>query len=221
MRGYRRHCARGEPSSRVGAGEVLGVISTNALGSASTSDLTSRCSPATPEPSPRCGSRRPRRPRSGLSAAVFGEQRSARPVHGHPPEYLFGRRRSTPQTTTLHLVKLKCATFELPGDADGRFADLDAAEMAAIEGGGASPGGRPLHWESETIPRSLSLRTDDRHFVSSTRRARRNSQRRQIIAEVDGQRVRHLYPKAIAWGEEPYESRSCASARQKGRLRKA
>ncbi len=202
------------------AGEVLGVVSTNALelgvdiGHLDVSVLAGY--PGTIASLWQQAGRAGRR--AGFSAAVFVA--SSAPLDqfmvAHP-DYLFGtspeHARINPDNPFILVNHLKCATFELPFEADGRFGDLDVRrELAALEDEGLlhRAGGR-WHWASETYPADhVSLRTvttDNFVVIDTTARDDKQTKRRQIIAEVDwGSAFATIYPKAIYLVEsEPYE----------------
>jgi DEAD/DEAH box helicase domain-containing protein len=140
------------------------------------------------------------------------------------PDYLFGtppeHARVNPDNPFILVNHLKCAAFELPfgrGPGDGeeteRFGDLDVRRyLAALEDEGLlhRAGGR-WHWASETYPADhVSLRavTSDNFLVIDTMaRDARQTKRRQVIAEVDwGSAFATIHPKAIYLVEgDPYE----------------
>jgi DEAD/DEAH box helicase domain-containing protein len=202
------------------AGEVLGVVSTNALelgvdiGHLDVSVLAGY--PGTIASLWQQAGRAGRR--AGFSAAVLVA--SSAPLDqfmvAHP-DYLFGtspeHARINPDNPFILVNHLKCATFELPFEADGRFGDLDVRrELAALQDEGLlhRAGGR-WHWASETYPADhVSLRTvttDNFVVIDTTARDDKQTKRRQIIAEVDwGSAFATIYPKAIYLVEsEPYE----------------
>jgi len=202
------------------AGDVLGVVSTNALelgvdiGHLDISVLAGY--PGTIASLWQQAGRAGRR--AGFSGAVFVA--SSAPLDQFMvthPDYLFGtspeHARINPDNPFILVNHLKCATFELPFDADGRFGDLDVRrELAALEDEGLlhRAGGR-WHWASETYPADhVSLRTvttDNFVVIDTTARDDKQTKRRQIIAEVDwGSAFATIYPKAIYLVEsEPYE----------------
>jgi DEAD/DEAH box helicase domain-containing protein len=202
------------------AGEVLGVVSTNALelgvdiGHLDVSVLAGY--PGTIASLWQQAGRAGRR--SGFSAAIFVA--SSAPLDqfmATHPDYLFGtppeHARVNPDNPFILVNHLKCATFELPFDADARFGELDARrELAALEDEGLlhRAGGR-WHWASETYPADhVSLRTvttDNFVVIDTAARDARQAKRRQIIAEVDwGSAFATIHPKAIYLVEsEPYE----------------
>src|SRR5262245_30891626 len=202
------------------AGEVLGVVSTNALelgvdiGHLDVAVLAGY--PGTIASLWQQAGRAGRR--SGFSAAVFVA--SSAPLDqfmATHPDYLFGtppeHARINPDNPFILVNHVKCATFELPFDADGRFGDLDVRrELAALEDEGVlhRAGGR-WHWASETYPADhVSLRTvttDNFLVIDTTARDDKQVKRRQIIAEVDwGSAFATIHPKAIYLVEsEPYE----------------
>jgi DEAD/DEAH box helicase domain-containing protein len=202
------------------AGEVLGVVSTNALelgvdiGHLDVAVLAGY--PGTIASLWQQAGRAGRR--TGPSAAVLVA--TSAPLDqfmvAHP-DYLFGtppeHARINPDNPFILVNHLKCATFELPFDSEGRFADVDARRyLAALEDESLlhQAGGR-WHWASETYPADhISLRTvttDNFLVIDTTARDEKQTKRRQIIAEVDwGSAFATIYPKAIYLVEsEPFE----------------
>jgi DEAD/DEAH box helicase domain-containing protein len=202
------------------SGDVLGVVSTNALelgvdiGHLDVSVLAGY--PGTIASLWQQAGRAGRR--SGSSSAIFVA--SSAPLDQFMvthPDYLFGtspeHARINPDNPFILVNHLKCATFELPFEGDGRFGDLDVRrELAALEDEGLlhRAGGR-WHWASETYPADhVSLRTvttDNFLVIDTTARDEKQTKRRQIIAEVDwGSAFATIYPKAIYLVEsEPFE----------------
>jgi DEAD/DEAH box helicase domain-containing protein len=133
------------------------------------------------------------------------------------PEYLFGtppeHARVNPNNPFILVNHLKCAAFELPIAEDERFGELDVRRLlAALDDEGVlHRAGRHWHWASETYPADhISLRTvttDNFLVIDTTARDEKQTKRRQIIAEVDwGSAFATIYPKAIYLVEsEPYE----------------
>ena len=202
------------------AGDVLGVVSTNALelgvdiGHLDVSVLAGY--PGTIASLWQQAGRAGRR--SGFSSAVFVA--SSAPLDQFMvthPDYLFGaspeHARINPDNPFILVNHLKCATFELPFEADGRFGELDVRrELAVLEDEGLlHRAGARWHWASETYPADhVSLRTvttDNFLVIDTTARDDKQTKRRQIIAEVDwGSAFATIYPKAIYLVEsEPYE----------------
>src|SRR5262249_55001350 len=198
-------------------GEVLGVVSTNALelgvdiGHLDVAVLAGY--PGTIaslwQQSGRAGRR------SGESAAVFVA--TSAPLDQFMithPDYLFGaspeHARVNPDNPFILVNHLKCAAFELPfapsaaGGALETFGEVDVRrELAALEEEGLlhQAGGR-WHWASETYPADhVSLRTvttDNFLVIDTTARDEKQTKRRQIIAEVDwSSAFATIYPKAI------------------------
>jgi len=202
------------------AGEVLGVVSTNALelgvdiGHLDVAVLAGY--PGTIaslwQQSGRAGRR------SGSSAAVFVA--TSAPLDQFMvthPDYLFGaspeHARVNPDNPFILVNHLKCAAFELPFGGDEKFGEVDVRrELAALEDEGLlhQAGGR-WHWASETYTADhVSLRTvttDNFLIINTTTRDEKQTKRRQIVAEVDwGSAFATIYPKAIYLVESvPYE----------------
>jgi DEAD/DEAH box helicase domain-containing protein len=201
-------------------GEVLGVVSTNALelgvdiGSLDAAVLAGY--PGTIASMWQQAGRAGRR--SGPSAAVLVATSS--PLDQFMvthPEYLFGTSpeaaRVNPDNPFILVNHLKCAAFELPFGAEDRFGDVHVRRyLAALEDEGLlhRASGR-FHWASETYPADhVSLRTvttDNFLVIDTTARDEKQTKRRQIIAEVDwSSAFATIYPKAIYLVEsEPYE----------------
>jgi DEAD/DEAH box helicase domain-containing protein len=202
------------------SGEVLGVVSTNALelgvdiGHLDAAVLAGY--PGTIASLWQQAGRAGRR--GGSSAAVFVA--TSAPLDqfmvSHP-DYLFGtppeHARVNPDNPFILVNHLKCGAFELPFGDDERFGGLDVRRYLAVledEGLLHQAAGR-WHWASETYPADhISLRTvtSDNFLVIDTHaRDERQAKRRQIIAEVDwGSAFATIHPKAIYMVEsEPYE----------------
>jgi DEAD/DEAH box helicase domain-containing protein len=133
------------------------------------------------------------------------------------PDYLFGtapeHARINPDNPFILVSHLKCAAFELPVSDGETFGDVDVRRyLAALEDEGVlhRAGGR-WHWAAETYPADhTSLRTvtsDNFVVVDTTARDDTDTKRRQVIAEVDwGSAFATIYPKAIYLVESvPYE----------------
>ena len=201
-------------------GEVLGVVSTNALelgvdiGHLDVAVLAGYPGAIASlwQQAGRAGRR------SGSSAAVFVA--TSAPLDqfmiAHP-EYLFGtppeHARVNPDNPFILVSHLKCAAFELPVGDSERFGDLDVRRfLAALEDEGVlHHTGRNWHWSAETYPADhTSLRTvttDNFVVIDTTARDEKQTKRRSIIAEVDwGSAFATIYPKAIYLVEsEPFE----------------
>ena len=201
-------------------GEVLGVVSTNALelgvdiGHLDVAVLAGYPGAIASlwQQAGRAGRR------SGCSAAVLVA--TSAPLDQFMvthPEYLFGmppeHARVNPDNPFILVSHLKCAAFELPVGDDERFGDLDGRRfLGALEDEGVlHHAGRRWHWAAETYPADhTSLRTvttDNFLVIDTTARDEKQTKRRQIIAEVDwGSAFASIYPKAIYLVEsEPYE----------------
>src|SRR2546422_9651887 len=201
-------------------GEVLGVVSTNALelgvdiGHLDVAVLAGYPGGIASlwQQAGRAGRR------SGRSAAVLVA--TSAPLDQFMvthPEYLFGtppeHARVNPNNPFILVNHLKCAAFELPIGEDERFGELDVRKfLSALDDEGVlHHAGRHWHWAAETYPADhTSLRTvttDNFLVIDTTARDEKQTKRRQIIAEVDwGSAFASIYPKAIYLVEsEPYE----------------
>src|SRR5438093_11845957 len=201
-------------------GEVLGVVSTNALelgvdiGHLDVAVLAGYPGAIASlwQQAGRAGRR------SGRSAAILvGTSAPLDQFMVTHPEYLFGtppeHPRVHPNNPFILLNHLKCAAFELPIGEDERFGELDVRKfLSALDDEGVlHHAGRHWHWAAETYPADhTSLRTvttDNFLVIDTTARDEKQTKRRQIIAEVDwGSAFATIYPKAIYLVEsEPYE----------------
>jgi DEAD/DEAH box helicase domain-containing protein len=201
-------------------GEVLGVVSTNALelgvdiGHLDVAVLAGYPGAIASlwQQAGRAGRR------SGSSAAILVA--TSAPLDqfmATHPEYLFGtppeHARVNPDNPFVLVSHLKCAAFELPVADEERFGDLDVRKLlAALEDEGVlHHAGTRWHWASETYPADhVSLRSvtsDNFLVIDTTSRDETQTKRRQIIAEVDwGSAFATIHPKAIYLVEsEPYE----------------
>jgi DEAD/DEAH box helicase domain-containing protein len=201
-------------------GEVLGVVSTNALelgvdiGHLDVAVLAGYPGGIASlwQQAGRAGRR------SGRSAALFVA--TSAPLDQFMvthPEYLFGtppeHARVNPNNPFILVNHLKCAAFELPIGDEERFGELDVRRfLAALDDEGVlHHTGSRWHWAAETYPADhVSLRTvttDNFVVIDTTARDEKQTKRRQIIAEVDwGSAFATIYPKAIYLVEsEPYE----------------
>jgi DEAD/DEAH box helicase domain-containing protein len=202
------------------AGDVLGVVSTNALelgvdiGHLDVAVLAGY--PGTIASLWQQAGRAGRR--SGASAAVMVA--SSAPLDqfmATHPDYLFGtppeHARINPDNPFILVNHLKCAAFELPIGEDERFGDVDVRRhLAALEDEGVlHRAGTRWHWAAETYPADhVSLRTvttDNFVVMDTTARDEKQTKKRQIIAEVDwGSAFATIHPKAIYLIEsEAYE----------------
>jgi DEAD/DEAH box helicase domain-containing protein len=193
------------------AGDVLGVVSTNALelgvdiGHLDVAVLAGY--PGTIASLWQQAGRAGRR--SGPSAAVMVA--SSAPLDqfmATHPDYLFGtppeHARVNPDNPFILVSHLKCAAFELPIAEDERFGDVDVRRyLAALEDEGVlHRAGTRWHWAAETYPADhVSLRTvttDNFVVMDTTARDEKQTKKRQIIAEVDwGSAFATIHPKAI------------------------
>jgi DEAD/DEAH box helicase domain-containing protein len=216
--GRRREVERG-----LRDGDVLGVVSTNALelgidiGHLDLAVLAGY--PGTIASTWQQAGRAGRR--SGLSAALLVASSSPLDqfIVTHP-EYFFGASPEhgliNPNNPYILLSHLKCAAFELPF-ADGEpFGDQDVSAHLRLlaEAGLLHAAGGRFHWTSETYPADhLSLRTvaSDNFVVIDTMHREvaeaRLTRKRQVIAEVDWKSAfGMIHPKAIYLIEgEQYE----------------
>jgi DEAD/DEAH box helicase domain-containing protein len=207
------------------SGEVLGVVSTNALelgvdiGHLDAAVLAGY--PGTIASLWQQAGRAGRRASASAAIMVATSAPLDQFMIAHP-DYLFGappeHARVNPDNPFILVNHLKCAAFELPfGPAAGhdveRFGDVDVRPyLAALEDEGLlHRAGDRWHWASETYPADhISLRTvttDNFVVIDTTARDDKQTKRRQIIAEVDwGSAFATIYPKAIYLVEsDPYE----------------
>ncbi len=223
VRGYRGGYLpnrRREVEQGLRGGDVLGVVSTNALElGVDIGHLDAALMAGYPgtiaslwQQAGRAGRR------SGASAAILVA--TSAPLDQFMvthPDYLFGtppeHARINPDNPFILVNHLKCGAFELPFDADETFGDTDVRKLlAALEDEGVlHRAGERYHWASETYPADhISLRTvttDNFLVIDTTARDEAHTKRRQIIAEVDwGSAFATIYPKAIYLVEStPFE----------------
>jgi DEAD/DEAH box helicase domain-containing protein len=201
-------------------GDVLGVVSTNALelgvdiGHLDAAVLAGY--PGTIASLWQQAGRAGRRSEASAAILVASSAPLDQFMMTHP-DYLFGappeHARINPDNPFILVNHLKCAAFELPFLDGERFGDREVArELAALEDEGLlhRAGGR-WHWANETYPADhISLRTvttDNFLVIDTTARDEKQTKRRTIIAEVDwGSAFATIYPKAIYLVEsDPYE----------------
>jgi len=221
IRGYRGGylpTRRREVERGLRAGEVLGVVSTNALelgidiGRLDVAILAGY--PGTVASTWQQAGRAGRR--SGLSAAVLVA--SSAPLDQFMvthPEYFFGAPPEhglvNPDNPYVLIDHLKCAAFELPFAEAEAFGSQDVGRYLRLleeEGVLHRAAGR-YHWTSESYPADhLSLRTvgsdnfvvvDTTHQeLRPTESGRQLTRRRQVVAEVDWKSAfAMIHPKAI------------------------
>jgi DEAD/DEAH box helicase domain-containing protein len=202
------------------AGDVLGVVSTNALelgvdiGHLDVAVLAGY--PGTIASLWQQAGRAGRRSEASTAIMVATSAPLDQFMVTHP-EYLFGtppeHARVNPDNPFILVNHLKCAAFELPiGDAEA-FGEVDVRTfLAALEDEGVlHRAGTRYHWASETYPADhVSLRTvttDNFLVIDTTYRDETQTKKRHIIAEVDwSSAFATIYPKAIYLVEsEPYE----------------
>jgi DEAD/DEAH box helicase domain-containing protein len=202
------------------AGDVLGVVSTNALelgvdiGHLDVAVLAGY--PGTIASLWQQAGRAGRRSGSSVAVMVATSAPLDQFMVTHP-DYLFGtppeHARINPDNPFILVNHLKCAAFELPLAAEEPFGEVDVRKLlAALEDEGVlHRAGDRYHWASETYPADhISLRTvttDNFLVIDTTARDEKQTKKRQIIAEVDwGSAFATIYPKAIYLVEsEPYE----------------
>jgi DEAD/DEAH box helicase domain-containing protein len=201
-------------------GEVLGVVSTNALelgvdiGHLDVAVLAGY--PGTIASLWQQAGRAGRRTEPSAAILVASSAPLDQFMMTHP-DYLFGtspeHARINPDNPFILVNHLKCATFEHPFEDGERFGERDVRrELAALEEAGLlHRAGTRWHWANETYPADhISLRTvttDNFLVIDTTSRDEKQTKRRQIIAEVDwGSAFATIYPKAIYLVEsDPYE----------------
>jgi DEAD/DEAH box helicase domain-containing protein len=221
IRGYRGGYLpnrRREVERGLRAGDVLGVVSTNALelgidiGRLDVAVLAGY--PGTVASTWQQAGRAGRR--TGLSAAVLVA--SSAPLDQFivtHPDYFFGAPPEhaliNPDNPYVLVSHLKCAAFELPFAADEAFGAQDVSRYLGLleEEGLLHRAGARYHWTSETYPADhLSLRSvaSDNFVVVDTthqtlepvERVRRLTRKREVIAEVDWRSAfAMVHPKAI------------------------
>ncbi len=223
VRGYRGGylpTRRREVERGLRSGEVLGVVSTNALelgidiGHLDVAVLAGYPGAIASlwQQAGRAGRR------SGPSAAVFVA--TSAPLDQFMvthPDYLFGsppeHARINAENPHILVNHLKCAAFELPFEGEASFGGLEVSRtLRTLEDAGLlhQAGGR-WHWTSESYPADhISLRTvtsDNFVVIDTTARDAQQKRRRQIIAEVDWKSAfAMIHPKAIYLVEgEPFE----------------
>jgi DEAD/DEAH box helicase domain-containing protein len=201
-------------------GEVLGVVSTNALelgvdiGHLDAAVLAGY--PGTIASLWQQAGRAGRRSEPSAAILVATSAPLDQFMMAHP-DYLFGaspeHARINPDNPFILVNHLKCAAFELPFQDGECFGERDVRrELAALEEEGLlhRAGGR-WHWANERYPADhVSLRTvttDNFLVIDTTARDDTQRKRRQIIAEVDwGSAFATIHPKAIYLVEsDPYE----------------
>jgi DEAD/DEAH box helicase domain-containing protein len=216
VRGYRGGYLpnrRREVEQGLRGGDVLGVVSTNALelgvdiGSLDVAVLAGYPGSIASlwQQAGRAGRR------TGSSAAVLVATSSPLDQYMvNHPDYLFGtppeHARVNPDNPFILVNHLKCAAFELPlGDGEP-FGAVDVRRvLAALEDEGLlHHAGDRFHWASETYPADhVSLRTvttDNFLVIDTTARDATQTKRRQVIAEVDTSgRTRRRSPTSSVW----------------------
>jgi DEAD/DEAH box helicase domain-containing protein len=221
IRGYRGGYLpnrRREVERGLRAGDVLGVVSTNALelgidiGRLDVAVLAGY--PGTVASTWQQAGRAGRR--TGLGAAILVA--SSAPLDQFivtHPDYFFGAPPEhgliNPDNPYVLVSHLKCAAFELPFGDDEPFGTEDVRRFLRLleeEGLLHRAGGR-YHWTSESYPADhLSLRTvasDNFVVIDTTHRTlepvdevRRLTKKREVIAEVDWRSAfAMVHPKAI------------------------
>jgi DEAD/DEAH box helicase domain-containing protein len=201
-------------------GEVLGVVSTNALelgvdiGHLDAAVLAGY--PGTIASLWQQAGRAGRRSEPSAAILVATSAPLDQFMMSHP-DYLFGaspeHARVNPDNPFILVNHLKCATFELPFPDGELYGGREVRrELTALEEEGLlHRAGARWHWANETYPADhISLRTvttDNFLVIDTTARDDTQTKRRQIIAEVDwGSAFATIHPKAIYLVEsDPYE----------------
>jgi DEAD/DEAH box helicase domain-containing protein len=201
-------------------GDVLGVVSTNALelgvdiGHLDAAVLAGY--PGTIASLWQQAGRAGRRSEPSAAILVASSAPLDQFMMSHP-DYLFGaspeHARVNPDNPFILVNHLKCAAFELPFQDGEPFGARDVKqELAALEDEGVlHRAGSRWHWANETYPADhISLRTvttDNFLVIDTTARDEKQTKKRNIIAEVDwGSAFATIYPKAIYLVEsDPYE----------------
>jgi DEAD/DEAH box helicase domain-containing protein len=201
-------------------GEVLGVVSTNALelgvdiGHLDAAVLAGY--PGTIASLWQQAGRAGRRSEPSAAILVATSAPLDQFMMSHP-DYLFGaspeHARVNPDNPFILVNHLKCATFELPFPDGELYGEREVRrELTALEEEGLlHRAGARWHWANETYPADhISLRTvttDNFLVIDTTARDDTQTKRRQIIAEVDwGSAFATIHPKAIYLVEsDPYE----------------
>ncbi len=229
VRGYRGGYLpnrRREVEQSLRAGDVLGVVSTNALelgGDIGHLDVALLAGyPGTIASLWQQAGRAGRR--SGPSAAILVA--TSAPLDQFMvthPDYLFGtppeHARVNPDNPFILANHLKCAAFELPLVADEPFGQTDVRKLAAAleDEGLLHRAGERYHWASETYPADhISLRTVTPPTATSSRRRSATSSPRSTGAAPSRPSTRR---RSTSWRACRTRCRSCASVRTRRRSR--